>query len=297
MDLEYFKMLNLLLESGRKREDRTGTGTLSTFGYQYRIDLKTDGFPILTTKAIKYNNIFEELMWFLSGSTNSRDLEAKGCNIWKEWATESGDLGPVYGKQLTAWRGLERDWSRENPEETWEFPKEHNQFEQLIDGLINRPYSRRHIISFWNVADLPDETKSPQQNVQDGKMALAPCHLLYQFYCRPELDGKMYLDCMMTQRSADVFLGLPYNIASVATLLYVLSMATGYVPGEIIHSIGDLHLYSNHVEPAKEQLTREPRPAPKFTMTAEGGKEGALILDWILDGYNPWPPLYGKVAV
>jgi thymidylate synthase len=278
MDDIYSMMLQELITNGRKRGDRTGVGTRSIFGFQYRIDLQKDGFPILTTKAIKYNNIFEELMWFLSGSTNANDLKAKGVNIWNEWAAEDGDLGPIYGKQFTNWRGI-------------------NQFEALVDGLIHRPYSRRHILSAWNVADLPDERKTPQQNVAKGKMALAPCHVLYQFYVRAELDGKMYIDCMMTQRSADVFLGLPYNICSVATLLYVLSMATGYTPGEVIHSIGDLHLYENHTEQAKLQITREGRPAPKFMLTAEEGKEGDPILDWELIGYNPHPTISAKVAV
>lgn len=286
MDEEYKNMIRHILNNGKKTPDRTGVGTLSTFGYQYRINIPVDGFPLLTLKAIKYNNIFEELHWFLSGSTNNNDLEVKGVKIWREWADEDGNLGKIYGHQFTNWGG------EYNKPDTGI-----NQFEQLIDGLINRPYSRRHILSAWNVSDLPDETKSPQQNVKEGKMALAPCHVLYNFKCRPELDGKMYIDCMMTQRSADVFLGLPYNIASVATLLYIISVATGYIPGEIVHSIGDLHLYSNHAEQANEILAREPRPAPKFSLLVIEGKNGHPITDWKLDGYNPHPPIKAPVAV
>lgn len=278
MDETYLEVLKYVMDNGIYRTDRTGVGTKSVFGYQYRIDLN-DGFPILTTKTVHYKSVFEELAWFLNGSTNSKELEARGCNIWREWSTEDGELGPIYGKQWVDWTGI-------------------NQIEELVKSLTERPFSRRHILSAWNVADLPDETKSPQENVKNGKMALAPCHVIYQFYVRDSLDGNRYIDCMMTQRSADIFLGLPFNICSVATLLYILSAMTGYVPGEIVHSIGDLHLYKNHVEQAELQLSRRPRKHPEFRLVVGEDSNGKVTMDWeFTSAYDPHPAIKAAVAV
>lgn len=296
MDEIYLEMLRYVMNNGIDRTDRTGVGTKSVFGYQYRIDLN-DGFPILTTKTVHYKSVFEELAWFLNGSTNSKELEARGCNIWREWADERGELGPIYGYQWTRWTSFMETLDEHGCNPQYEQTTV-NQIEELVKSLTERPFSRRHILSAWNVVDLPDETKSPQENVKNGKMALAPCHVLYQFYVRDSLDGERYVDCMMTQRSADIFLGLPFNICSVATLLYILSAMTGYVPGQVVHSIGDLHLYKNHVEQATLQLSRRPRKHPEFRLVVGEDSNGKVTMDWeFTTAYDPHPAIKAPVAV
>jgi thymidylate synthase len=278
VEQQYLALLNEIMTSGIKKGDRTGTGTLSVFGRMYRHDL-SKGFPLLTTKKLHIRSILHELLWFLQGSTNIGYLKENGVTIWDEWATESGELGPVYGAQWRAWKG-------ENGETI-------DQVANLIAGLRSNPNSRRHIINAWNVAYLPDEKKSPVANAQAGKMALPPCHVMYQFWVA---DGK--LSCMLTQRSGDTFLGIPYNCASVAFLTHMVAQQCDLEPGEIVHSIGDMHLYSNHIEQAKLQLSREPRPLPRLVIK----RKPASIFDYKFDdfaieGYDPHPGISAPIAV
>lgn len=278
MDKQYLGILDDILANGVQKGDRTGTGTLSVFGRMYRHDL-SKGFPLLTTKKLHIKSILHELLWFLKGSTNIRYLKENGVSIWDDWATPEGELGPVYGAQWRAWKGSNGEVI--------------DQVATLIHGLRNNPNSRRHIISAWNVSYLPDETKSPQQNAADGKMALPPCHVMYQFNVT---NGK--LSCMLTQRSADAYLGLPYNCASVSFFTHMLAQQCGLEPGEIIHSFGDLHLYLNHLEQAKLQLTREPRSLPKLVIKSKPDS----IFDYQFDdfeiiGYNPHPHISAPIAV
>ncbi len=242
----YLQLLRHVREHGYQRGDRTGTGTISVFGYQLRFDL-AKGFPAVTTKKLHFKSIIHELLWFLRGDTNTAYLNDHGVRIWNEWATEEGDLGPIYGAQ---WR-------------SWPVPDAAaiDQVEELISGLRERPYSRRHIISAWNPALLPDESISPQANVQQGKMALAPCHTLFQFYVA---DGK--LSCQLYQRSADVFLGVPFNIASYALLTHMLAQVLDLQPGDYVHTFGDVHIYLNHISQVDEQLQRDPLPLPKLQL-------------------------------
>ncbi len=279
IDQHYIALLQHLLKHGLRRQDRTGVGTLSRFGVLYRHNLK-NGFPLLTTKKVHFKSVAEELLWFLRGESNVRSLQERGVSIWDEWADEAGDLGPVYGKQWRFWKG-------ENGET-------HDQVATLIESLKNRPHSRRHILNAWNVADLPNEKNSPQANVAQGKMALAPCHVMYQFYVH---DNE--LSCMMTQRSADVFLGLPFNIASTALLTHILAEEVGLIPGEAIHSIGDLHLYLNHVDAAHEQIKREARQAPTLSIKPRTDRtlENYTLDDFVLSGYDPHPAIKAKVAI
>ena len=278
MDRQYLGLLKDILANGVKRGDRTGTGTLSVFGRMYRHDLR-EGLPLLTTKKLHVRSIVHELLWFLQGGTNTKYLKAHGVSIWDEWATDTGDLGPIYGAQWRAWPG--RDG------------RPIDQVTALVEGIRRNPHSRRHIISSWNVAYLPDERQRPQENVQAGRMALAPCHVLYQFYVA---DGR--LSCMLTQRSADVLLGVPYNGASVAFLTHMIAQQCDLEPGEIVHSFGDLHLYLNHVEQAKLQLSREPRPLPRLKLK----RRPASILDYRYEdfdiiGYDPHPHIPAPIAV
>ena len=278
MDRQYLGLLKDILANGVKRGDRTGTGTLSVFGRMYRHDLR-EGLPLLTTKKLHVRSIVHELLWFLQGGTNTKYLKAHGVSIWDDWATDTGDLGPIYGAQWRAWPG--RDG------------RPIDQVTALVEGIRRNPHSRRHIISAWNVAYLPDERQKPQENVQAGRMALAPCHVLYQFYVA---DGR--LSCMLTQRSADVLLGVPYNGASVAFLTHMIAQQCDLEPGEIVHSFGDLHLYLNHVEQAKLQLSREPRPLPRLKLK----RRPASILDYRYEdfdiiGYDPHPHIPAPIAV
>ncbi len=233
---QYLDLLNHILENGTRKDDRTGTGTLSCFGYQMRFDL-SEGFPVLTTKKLHLRSIIHELLWFLAGDTNIGYLKENGVSIWDEWADENGDLGPVYGYQ---WRS----WPAPNGESI-------DQISKVVDSIKNNPDSRRHIVSAWNPA-LVDQ------------MALPPCHTLFQFYVA---DGK--LSCQLYQRSADTFLGVPFNIASYALLTMMMAQVTGLEPGEFVHTFGDVHLYLNHLDQARLQLTRSPKPLPRMKINPE----------------------------
>ncbi len=262
---QYLDLLRHILEHGRPKDDRTGTGTLSVFGHQTRYDL-ADGFPLLTTKKLHFKSIAYELLWFLRGETNVHFLREHGVTIWDEWADEQGELGPVYGYQ---WR-------------SWPAPggRHVDQIAAVVEQIRQSPNSRRLIVSAWNVADIP-------------RMALAPCHLLFQFYVA---GGR--LSCQMYQRSADVFLGVPFNIASYALLTHMLAQVTDLEPGEFVHTLGDAHLYLNHLEQARLQLTREPRPLPTLRLNPE--VKGLLDFhfeDLALEGYQPHPHIPAKVAV
>ncbi|MDA3869825.1 MAG: thymidylate synthase [Gammaproteobacteria bacterium] len=239
---QYLNLMRHVQESGNQKGDRTGTGTVSVFGYQMRFDLN-EGFPLVTTKKCHLKSIIHELLWFLKGETNTQYLTDNGVKIWNEWADENGELGPVYGYQ---WRN-------------WPSPdaRHIDQISEAINILKTNPNSRRIIVSAWNVADLPDENISPQNNVKQGKMALAPCHAFFQFYVA---DGK--LSCQMYQRSADIFLGVPFNIASYALLTMMVAQVCDLKLGDFIHTLGDAHLYNNHLEQTEEQLAREPFPMP-----------------------------------
>jgi len=275
---QYLDLLQDILDNGAQKADRTGTGTLSVFGRQYRHSL-ADGFPLLTTKKLHLKSIINELIWFLRGDTNTRWLKENGVSIWDEWATESGDLGPIYGAQWTAWPT--RDGGTIN------------QIDYVVNCLRNNPDSRRILFHGWNVEYLPDERMSPQDNVRAGRMALPPCHLLYQFYVA---DG--VLSAQLLIRSSDSFLGLPYNTASLAVLTMMLAQQCDLVPGEIIICTGDSHIYSNHLEQVREQLSREPRPLPQLRIL----RKPASIYDYrfedfALEDYNPHPHIAAPVAV
>lgn len=278
MEQQYLALLEDILDNGVRKNDRTGTGTLSVFGRMYRHDL-SKGFPLLTTKRLHIRSIIHELLWFLKGGTNVRYLNTNGVTIWDEWATPDGELGPIYGAQWRNWPGHDGTV--------------HDQVNAIIQSIQKNPDSRRHIINAWNVALLPDETKSPQQNVLDGKMALAPCHVMYQFWVA---EGKV--SAMMTQRSGDIFLGIPYNAASLAFLTHMVAHQTGLKAGEIVHSIGDLHIYSNHLEQVHTQLSREPRLLPQL----EFARKPDSILDYTFDdfiikGYDPHPAITAPIAI
>ena len=261
---QYLNLLRDILDNGIERGDRTGTGTLGVFGRQMRFDL-SKGFPLLTTKKLHLKSIIVELLWFLRGETNIGWLKDNGCSIWDEWADEAGELGPVYGKQ---WRS----WAAPNGESI-------DQIARLIEGLKTNPNGRRHIVSAWNPADIED-------------MALPPCHCLFQFFVA---DGK--LSCQLYQRSADVFLGVPFNIASYALLTMMMAQVTGLKPGEFIHTLGDAHLYLNHIDQAKLQLTREPLPLPTMTIAARPDLFAFEAADFVLSDYAPWPHIKAAVAV
>jgi len=244
---QYLDLLQKILDEGEVKEDRTGTGTRSFFGHQMRFNLN-DGFPLLTTKKIFFKGVVHELLWFLNGSTDNNELKGNGVHIWDEWEDESGDLGPIYGYQ---WR----HWLDQNSGESID------QIQNVIDQLRNNPSSRRIIVSAWNVADLPDESISPQDNVKNNKMALAPCHALFQFFV-----SQGALSCQLYQRSCDTFLGLGFNIASYSLLTHMLAQQCDLNVGDFIWTGGDVHLYLNHMEQAKEQLSRKPYELPKLNI-------------------------------
>ena len=275
---QYLELLEETLTTGCLKGDRTGTGTKSLFGRQIRFNLQ-EGLPLVTTKRVHTKSIIHELLWFLKGDTNIKYLNDNGVSIWNEWATATGELGPVYGAQWRNWKGLEGE--------------SYDQVTALIAGIKNNPDSRRHIISGWNVADLPDETKSPQENVANGKMALPPCHLLYQWYVADgKLSGSLYI------RSNDLFLGNPYNTCSLAIFTHMIAQQCDLEVGEIIISIGDCHLYSNHFEQAKIQLQREPKALPKLMIK----RKPDSIFDYRFEdfeivGYNPHPHISAPIAV
>jgi thymidylate synthase len=240
----YLDLLQNILDRGTRKADRTGTGTLSLFGYQMRFDL-AQGFPAVTTKKLHLKSIIHELLWFLRGDTNVRYLNENGVTIWNEWATADGELGPVYGAQWRNWTAADG--------------RRIDQVAQLLQDLRERPDSRRHIVSAWNPALLPDETRSPRENAALGLQALPPCHTLFQFHVA---DGR--LSCQLYQRSADVFLGVPFNIASYALLTMMIAQVVGLEPGEFVHTFGDVHIYLNHLEQVQTQLSREPLPLPRM---------------------------------
>lgn len=275
---QYHDLLRDILENGVRKEDRTGTGTLSVFGRQFRHKL-ADGFPLLTTKKVHLRSIINELIWFLNGDTNVAWLQEHGVSIWNEWATETGDLGPVYGKQWRAWPTQDGG--------------EVDQIEYVLDCLRHRPDSRRILFHAWNVEYLPDESLSPQENARAGRMALPPCHLLYQFYvAEGKLSAQLYI------RSSDSFLGLPFNMASLAVLVMMLAQQTDLEPGEIVVSTGDSHLYLNHMEQVQEQLSRDPRPLPTLAILRKPDSiYDYRFEDFELSGYDPHPAIPAPVAV
>ena len=275
---QYLELLQDILDNGVSKGDRTGTGTVSVFARQFRHDL-ADGFPLLTTKKLHFKSIVNELIWFLRGDTNIAWLKENGVSIWDEWATEDGELGPIYGAQWTAWPT--RDGGSIN------------QIDYVVDCLRNNPDSRRILFHAWNVEMLPDEKLSPQENVKAGRMALPPCHLLYQFYVA---QGRLSAQLMI--RSSDSFLGLPYNTASLALLTTMLAQQCDLEPGEIIISTGDSHIYSNHLEQVREQLSRAPRQLPTLKLLRHPDTiYDYQFEDFSLEGYDPHPHIAGAVAV
>jgi thymidylate synthase len=258
----YLELLNKIVSEGHCKGDRTGSGTLSIFGHQMRFDL-AQGFPLVTTKKVHLKSIIHELLWFLKGDTNIAYLKQNGVTIWDEWADDNGELGPVYGKQ---WRS----WPLANGEAV-------DQIAQVIEQIKQTPNSRRMIVSAWNVADLPDESQSPQANVAKGKMALAACHALFQFYVA---DGK--LSCQLYQRSCDTFLGLPFNIASYALLTHMIAQQCDLEVGDFVWTGGDVHLYLNHQQQAQLQLSRQPLPLPKLHLK----RKPASIFDYVYEDFE-----------
>jgi thymidylate synthase len=272
---QYLDLVKHVLEHGNEKGDRTGTGTKSVFGYQMRFDL-SEGFPMVTTKKLHLKSIIYELLWFLNGDTNIKYLNDNGVRIWDEWADENGNLGPVYGAQWRNWDGREID-----------------QITELIDTLKANPNSRRMLVSAWNPRVLPEGGKSFAENVAEGNVALPPCHAFFQFYVA---DGK--LSCQLYQRSADIFLGVPFNIASYALLTLMIAQVCGYQPGDFIHTFGDAHIYNNHMEQLELQLSREPRPLPKMTLNPEVKNIFDFTFeDFTLTEYDPHPHIKGVVAV
>lgn len=262
---EYQQLLRHILEDGHRKEDRTGTGTISTFGYQMRFDLGK-GFPLLTTKKVHLKSIIYELLWFLKGDTNVKYLQEHGVRIWNEWADPDGDLGHIYGYQWRSWPDYDGGFI--------------DQISEAVNDIKHNPDSRRIIVSAWNVADLK-------------RMNLPPCHMLFQFYVA---DGKLSLQ--LYQRSADSFLGVPFNIASYALLTMMMAQVCGLQPGEFIHTFGDVHIYLNHLDQVHEQLSREPRPLPKMIINPEVKSIFDFKYeDFTLEGYDPYPPIKGQVSV
>ncbi len=330
---QYRELVEDILANGRDRSDRTGTGTRSVFGRQMRFDLSKGEFPLVTLKFTSFRLVLGELLWFLRGSTDNNELLAERNFIWREWATEEGNLGPIYGYQWRKWEGWDGSCV--------------DQIAELVKGLQERPYSRRHIVSTWNVTDLPDERLSPQDNVMEGRMALAPCHTMFQFYVEdmdladrlqyeqhfkkggdwskescerlgiwqagntPEQDAERvgaYLDelgvprrrlsCQLYQRSGDVFLGVPFNIASYALLTLMLAHVCGYAPGEFVHTLGDAHIYLNHMRQVNEMLSRDCRPLPRLIIQSKAKDIFAFSpTDFKLEGYDPHLAIKAKVAV
>jgi thymidylate synthase len=262
---EYHRLLRKVLDHGSFREDRTGVGAYSVFGEQSRYDLSA-GFPCVTTKKLHLRSIIHELLWFLKGDTNVQYLRENNVTIWDEWADEKGDLGPVYGAQWRRWQGQDG--------------VTHDQIAEVIQSIQKNPYSRRHIVSAWNVALVPE-------------MALPPCHLMFQFFV-----DRGRLSCQLYQRSADLFLGVPFNIASYALLTMMVAQVCGLQPGDFVHTFGDLHLYANHLEQAKLQLSREPKALPVMKINPAVKEIDAFVFeDFTLEGYEPWPTIKAEIAV
>lgn len=272
---QYHDLVKHVLAEGNEKGDRTGTGTKSVFGYQMRFNL-SEGFPMVTTKKLHLKSIIYELLWFLKGDTNTKYLTENGVRIWNEWADENGNLGPVYGHQWRNWASEEID-----------------QIKEVIATLKNNPNSRRMLVSAWNPSVLPDTSKSFSENVANGKAALPPCHAFFQFYVA---DGK--LSCQLYQRSADIFLGVPFNIASYALFTMMMAQVCGFEAGDFIHTFGDAHIYNNHMEQLELQLSREPRPLPKMILNPEiKDIFDFKFEDFTLVDYNPHPHIKGIVAV
>jgi len=274
----YLDLLQTILDTGTQKSDRTGTGTISLFGHQMRFDL-SQGFPAVTTKKLHFKSIIHELLWFLAGDTNIRYLNDNGVRIWDAWATDTGELGPVYGAQ---WRN-------------WIAPdgRHIDQISQLLDDLRTRPDSRRHIVSAWNPALLPDESRSPKDNAAAGLQALPPCHTMFQFHVA---DGR--LSCQLYQRSADVFLGVPFNIASYALFTMMIAQVVGLKPGDFVHTFGDVHIYLNHMDQVKTQLAREPFPLPEMRINPDVKDLFAFRYeDFELVNYQCHPGIRAPIAV
>ncbi|MDT8448759.1 MAG: thymidylate synthase [Wenzhouxiangellaceae bacterium] len=275
---EYHDLLRHVLETGVRKADRTGTGTLSVFGYQMRFDL-SDGFPLVTTKKVHLRSIIHELLWFIRGETNVGYLNDHGVTIWDQWTDENGELGPIYGRQ---WR-------------SWPVPGGGaiDQLDTIVERIRRRPDSRRHVVSAWNPAELPDEKLSPAENAAAGRMALAPCHTMFQFWVA---DGRISLQ--LYQRSADCFLGVPFNIASYALLLLMVAQVTGLKAHEFIHTFGDAHIYLNHLDQVRTQLGRKPYPLPQMRLNpARKRLEDFAFDDFELVGYRAHPAIKAPIAV
>lgn len=274
----YHDLLADVLENGVEKGDRTGTGTLSVFGRQFRHNLE-DGFPLLTTKKLHFKSIINEMIWFLNGDTNTKWLKEHGVSIWDEWATEDGDLGPIYGKQWTAWPTQDGQTI--------------NQIDYVVHTLKTNPNSRRILFHGWNVEYLPDESVSPQENARNGKMALPPCHLLYQFYvANNKLSAHLYI------RSSDLLLGNPYNLAGVSFLTHMLAQQCDLGVGEVVVTMGDAHIYLNHIEQVKLQLTRDPRSLPKLQFKRKPDSiYDYKFEDFEIVGYDPHPHIPAPVSI
>ena len=272
---QYLDLVEHVLKNGNEKEDRTGTGTKSVFGYQMRFNL-SEGFPMVTTKKLHLKSIIYELLWFIKGDTNIRYLQENGVRIWNEWADENGDLGPVYGHQ---WR----NWNSDNID----------QLTEVIENIKKNPDSRRLLVTAWNPSVLPDNSVSFNENVANGKAALPPCHAFFQFYVA---NGK--LSCQLYQRSADIFLGVPFNIASYALFTMMVAQVCGYEPGEFIHTFGDAHIYNNHLNQLDLQMSRDLRPLPKMKINPQiKNIVDFKFEDFILEDYNPHPHIKGSVAI
>ncbi|MDT8394371.1 MAG: thymidylate synthase [Bacteroidales bacterium] len=272
---QYLNLLDHVLKNGAEKSDRTGTGTISVFGYQMRFDLQ-EGFPVMTTKKLHLRSIIHELLWFLKGDTNIRYLNDNRVTIWDEWADKQGDLGPVYGAQWRNWNGDGID-----------------QIAQVVDLIKTNPDSRRMIVAAWNPSVLPDPQKTFAENVAAGRAALPPCHAFFQFYVA---GGR--LSCQMYQRSCDIFLGVPFNIASYALLTMMMAQSTGLQPGEFIHTLGDAHIYLNHLEQVKLQLSRTPYPLPQMKLNSEVKDIFDFKYeDFELAGYQSHPHIKGEISV
>ena len=272
---QYHDLIKHILDNGVQKGDRTGTGTKSVFGYQMRFDL-SEGFPMVTTKKLHLKSIVYELLWFLNGDTNVKYLQDNGVRIWNEWADENGDLGPVYGYQWRNWNGEDID-----------------QIKEIVETLKKNPNSRRMLVSAWNPSVMPDTSKTFSENIANGKAALPPCHAFFQFYVA---DGK--LSCQLYQRSADVFLGVPFNIASYALFTMMMAQVCGYEAGDFIHTFGDAHIYNNHFEQVELQLSRDLRKLPQIKINPEVKDIFSFKFeDFSLENYDPHPHIKGKVAV
>lgn len=278
-DEQYLKLMQYVLANGVRKEDRTGTGTISIFDATMRFDVSDGSIPLLTTKKIHWPSVIYELLWYISGNTNTNYLIENGVRIWNEWANDQGDLGPVYGAQLRNWNGVI------------------DQLSDTINILKTTPDSRRMIVSYWNPAVLPDPNIPPKNNPSQGKQALPPCHMLWQLYTRP-VGNTRQLSMKLVQRSADVFLGVPFNIAQYSILLHMLCHITGYIPGEFIWSGGDVHIYSNHLDQCDTQLSRAPYSSPTLTIArAIDDINDFEFSDFVLNEYQSHPPIKATVAV